>query len=148
MSIEIVLLILRIVIAVVLYAFVGTMFLFLWQDLRTTRNQTPDRNQPSARLVLVQSQQVPLEVGKSFVIQASATLGRGSNNTIVIPDSFVSIEHALITWQRGQWWLEDRHSRNGITLNNLPVTEAVVLSSGDEIGIGRITLRIELDPLS
>ena len=148
MSIELVLLILRVVIAVALYGFVGAMFLFLWQDLRTTGNQPPERNQSSARLVLVQSQQVPLEVGKSFDIHASATLGRGSNNTIVIPDSFVSIEHALIIWQRGQWWLEDRHSRNGISLNGLPVIEAVVLSSGDEIGIGRIVLRIEFDPPS
>jgi pSer/pThr/pTyr-binding forkhead associated (FHA) protein len=86
-----------------------------------------------------------METGQTFIIRSAATLGRGTSSTIVIPDSFVSIDHAHITWQRGQWWLEDRHSRNGTSLNNLPVTETMVLSSGDEIGIGRITLRLELD---
>ena len=148
MSLDVVLLILRIAVAIALYAFVGAMFLFLRRDLRSAGTQQSDSRRPTARLVLVQVEEVPLEVGQSFVVHTLATLGRGSGNTIVIPDSFVSIEHAHIVWQRGQWWVEDRHSRNGTNVNNVPITEAVVLSSGDEIGIGRVVLRVELDPLA
>jgi len=148
MSIDAALFLLRIAIAVTLYAFVGTMFLFLWRDLRIAgRSQPSDRIQPTARLVLVQAdQELPLEVGQSFVARSVITLGRDPGNTVTIPDSFVSLEHALITWRQGKWWLEDRRSRNGTSINHIPVTEAVVLSSGDEIGIGRVVLRLELDP--
>ena len=53
--------------------------------------------------------------------------------------------HALVTRRGGQWWLEDRNSSNGTLLNDEPVREPVVVSTGDVIGIGGILLKVELE---
>jgi len=47
--------------------------------------------------------------------------------------------------RNGQWWIEDRKSRNGTLLNDLPVTEAMVITHGDIIGIGNMKFRLELE---
>ena len=83
-------------------------------------------------------------VGASFPLLPLTTLGRGPTNTVVLNDSFCSQEHALVAQRAGQWWLEDRNSSNGTRLNGEPVSEPVVVSSGDVIGIGRIDLKVEL----
>jgi pSer/pThr/pTyr-binding forkhead associated (FHA) protein len=47
--------------------------------------------------------------------------------------------------RNGQWWIEDRKSRNGTLLNDLPVTESMVITHGDIIGIGNMKFRLELE---
>ena len=37
-----------------------------------------------------------------------------------ISDPYASGEHSLVAWRSGQWWLEDRDSRNGTLLNAFP----------------------------
>jgi pSer/pThr/pTyr-binding forkhead associated (FHA) protein len=48
-----------------------------------------------------------------------------------------------LTWRNGQWWLEDRDSRNGTLLNDMPVDTPLIVSHGDVIGIGQVQLRFE-----
>ena len=78
-----------------------------------------------------------------FPLSSVTSLGRSGGNTIVIDDSYASSEHALITLRGEQWWLEDLGSRNGTSLNDLPVNEAIVLSQGDIITIGDTQLKFE-----
>ena len=146
MSLDIVLLALRILIAVVLYAFLGTLFVYIWRDMRAISRQIDVSQRATGRLVVVDcGADVPLENGISFPLRPVTTIGRSPTNTIVLPDTFASTEHARIEAVRGQWWLEDRQSRNGTRLNNVPISGRVVLSSGDVISIGRIGLRFEAD---
>lgn len=54
----------------------------------------------------------------SLVIGAPAQLGRriaaaGIEHEIEIEDERMSREHAAVRWERGQWLVEDRDSRNG-----------------------------------
>jgi hypothetical protein len=145
MSIDIILLIVRIAIAVALYGFLILLFIYLWRDVQTSSQEQRLRQQSQGRLVVTKSDGVALEVGLIFPLQNLTTLGRGPTNTIVLPDTFASVRHAHVVCRRDQWWLEDQQSRNGTTLNDVPVKGAVVLSSGDEIGIGRVKLRFEVD---
>ena len=71
------------------------------------------------------------------------TLGRAESNTIVVADPYASAEHAVVAWRGGQWWLEDRDSRNGTLLNNLAIDEPLVIGQGDVIGIGHLQFRFE-----
>jgi len=73
------------------------------------------------------------------------SLGRAPTNTIVLDDTFCSHQHARVLRRDGQWWLEDQNSSNGTRLNGEPISEPVVLSSGDVIGIGQLELRVELE---
>ena len=60
-------------------------------------------------------------------------------------DTFASSEHASITLRNGQWWLEDRNSRNGTLLNEEPVTVPVIVTEDDIISIGTHHFRLHLD---
>jgi pSer/pThr/pTyr-binding forkhead associated (FHA) protein len=71
------------------------------------------------------------------------TIGRSDANSITITDPYASGEHALLTWRNGQWWLEDRDSRNGTLLNEMPVETPVIIGHGDVIGIGQMQLKFE-----
>ncbi len=144
MPLEVIILAVRVAIALSLYAFLGALFLLIWRDVRAVSERSPEGQRSFGRLIVAACGDVPLEVGHVFPLKPVTTLGRGPTNTIVLPDEFASTEHAQIVLRKGQWWLMDQHSRNGTTVNEIPVTGAVVLSSGDVIGIGRIKLRVEV----
>ncbi len=148
MSIDWVLLALRIVSAGALLAFLGALFWLLWRDFRTvTENSSAERRGHVVVIAVEGNDGDALTAlrGARFPLLPLTTLGRAPTNTIVLDDAFCSLEHAQIVWRGGQWWLEDRHSSNGTRLNDEPIREPVVVSSGDVIGIGRVQLKIALD---
>ena len=81
--------------------------------------------------------------GEAHPLLPITSLGRSPTNSITITDTFASSEHAMISLKNGQWWLEDRNSRNGTMLNDRPVTQPTVITQGDIIGIGQMRLRLE-----
>ncbi len=140
---DIVIFIIRVLLTVLLYAFLAAVFVVLWRELRSTA-QTPTAVQERKAWLALISSCDGLEPGAVFPLQPFTTLGRGASNTIVVPDTFASAEHALISWRGGQWWLEDLGSRNGTRLNEEPVTAPVVLGAGDVIGIGQVRFKVEI----
>lgn len=143
MSLDVLILILRAAAPLVLYVFLLVLLLFIWRDIQLAGSQAREGQRVVGRLILIECGDLGLEIGREYPLLPVTTLGRGPTNTIVLPESFASIEHACITLRKGQWWLEDRRSRNGTLLNGVPVGGPVVLSSGDIIGIGRVSLRFE-----
>ncbi len=148
MPLDILLLVIRIAIALSLYVFLGALLFVTWRDVRLTSQGLEQDRRVAGRLVVVEAHDVSLEVGDAYLLRPQTTLGRGATNTVVLPDSFASNEHAHIVLRGGQWWIEDQDSRNGTSVNGVLVEEPVVLSAGDVIGIGRVKLRLELGPIS
>lgn len=141
---EVLLFIGRIVLTGLLYAFLIAVFVLLWRDLRGARQAaaaTIVRERP-ARLRVVQAAEgfTPDQV---LPLLTYTTLGRADSNSIVVADPYASAEHAIVAWRSGQWWLEDRGSRNGTLLNNLAVDEPLVIGQGDVIGIGHLQFKFE-----
>ena len=140
---EILLLVLRIFLALLLYAFLAMLFFLLWRDLRRSAGkETAPRE--GMHLVVVEAGERGPEPGTIFPLQEVNSLGRAPSSTIRLSDPFVSAHHALISWREGHWWLEDLGSKNGTTLNDEPVTRPTVVDAGDLIGIGQVILRIEV----
>ena len=137
-------LVIRLLLTALLYLFLGAVFIVLWRDLRTTTEAPVAIQERKARLIALSSCE-GLEEGVALALQPFTTLGRGPANTIVVPDTFASAEHALISWRGGQWWLEDLDSRNGTRLNDVSVTAPTVLSAGDLVSIGQVKLKVEID---
>ena len=67
-------------------------------------------------------------------------LGRGIAADIRIDDATVSRRHAVIVRDKEAVRILDDRSMNGVWVNGMRVTEAV-LSDGDEILLGRVPLR-------
>lgn len=68
----------------------------------------------------------------------TCSIGRGTQNTVVLAnDIMVSRKHALIQREgSGDFYLSDLGSRNGTTLNGVPVTTPVALRDGDTFTAG------------
>lgn len=77
---------------------------------------------------------------KSFNISdIRTTIGRASDNDLVINDPDVSGYHAVILISGNNLFLQDKDSTNGTELNGSRITQAP-LNPGDEIKIGRTRL--------
>ena len=64
------------------------------------------------------------------------TIGRATNNTIVLDDPDISREHAYVTEQQGFFIIGDRGSTHGTYLNGQKVRTDSQLQDGDELVFG------------
>jgi len=90
----------------------------------------------------VQAADETIAAGTIFPLQPVTSIGRSPDNTVLIPDIYVSAQHALLAWREGQWWLEDRGSKNGTLLNGVRISGPTVVSTGDIIGVGQVRLKL------
>lgn len=141
MSPETVLLALRLALALALYAFLALILLYLWRDVRASG--TAASAIPQAYLELVG----PPVPGKAFPLLPVNLLGRAADNTIVLDENTVSARHARLSYQQGQWWLEDQGSKNGSGVNELDLQEPLVVTLGDRIRIGSVQLVLRGGPV-
>ena len=132
--------VLRITFVVLIYLFFFFVVRALWRDLRTT---IAGAGQALGRLVVVAAPEGRPAPGSSLALDAVNTIGRDVNNSIVIDDTFVSAEHALLTFRGRAWYVEDRGSTNGTWLNGQRVESYLPLGYGDELQIGQVRLRLE-----
>jgi hypothetical protein len=141
-----VLFMLRVVSASILLILLGILFWFILREYRAAVHQA-DANQRAygSLIALRETDQQYVLTGDIYPLLVNTSLGRSPTNTIIVDDTFASSEHALITRRNGQWWLEDRRSRNGTTLNGTLVSRAIVITHGDVIGIGRMRYRVDLE---
>ena len=138
----VVVLFLRVLLVVALYAFLGVALWILWKQLEQTSARIARRQVPSIRLAVMARGQAPTEL---VFAQAEVSVGRDPRSDIPLEDEAVSARHASLSFHQGQWWLQDLGSRNGTRLNSQHVDAATVLASGDEIQCGQSTLRVGLD---
>lgn len=143
MSLDVMLLGLRLVGAVLLLSFMGTLAWLLYRDLRTTSALLAQKSRPLGFVRLMQQPQDEAPTESLRPLFPITSIGRAPTNLIVIPDTYASSDHALIVRRGEQWWLEDLGSRNGTLLNDVRLTETAVVSPGDVITIGSTRLKIE-----
>jgi pSer/pThr/pTyr-binding forkhead associated (FHA) protein len=76
--------------------------------------------------------------GSEHELKGSVTIGRGSENDLVISSSAVSRTHAAVVLRQGRWYVEDRGSYNGTFLNGTRVNPGtpLPLRHADRIEIG------------
>lgn len=137
-------LILRLVSAFLLLLFLAALAWFVYQDVRKTAETLNEIRQPVGYLHVVTTELVSIESGERITLVPVTSIGRSSENVVVLDDEYTSNEHALISLHNGRWWLEDLGSRNGTLLNDLQVETAIVVTTGDVVEIGRTRFRVEL----
>jgi hypothetical protein len=133
---------LRLLSAIILLAFLAAVAWLVYQDLRLSADLA-QQQRSYGHLRVIASEGGTLGLDTLFPLIPVTSIGRAPGNTVVIDDGYVSNEHVLITRRGKQWWLEDLGSRNGTLLNDLWLTEPVVISVGDVIVLGGTRLKIE-----
>ena len=110
-------------------------------DYLTTKENTQEEGPPKA-VTLVEA-----KTGQRYLVKHhKVKIGRGpSNQVMVADDTFASRNHAWITYEDGEFWVEDLGSTNGTLLNGHPVVKRQVLSPGDKIRVGHTELTFEVE---
>jgi hypothetical protein len=104
-------------------------------DRKKGRSQTPASGSP--RLVVTAG---PRKGTEHALAEELTTIGRGSDNVLVIPDISVSRQHSRLEKQGGRWVVLDQGSGNGTRVNGKAV-ERYPLRHGDEIEMGDTRLQ-------
>lgn len=146
MAIDTLLFLLRIVSVACLMVFLAFLFWAIWRDYRTAAAHTEIRRRSHGQLIgLASADTGYIETGTNFALLPITSIGRAPTNTIVINETVASSDHAIIVLRGGQWWLEDRNSRNGTLLNGERITSATIITEGDIVGIGSHSFKLHLE---
>ena len=137
----IILLILRFALAVSLYAFLGWALLTIWREIKSQEAQLAINQSIPIRLTFEEEEEVKeVRLAKSEIV-----LGRDSSCDCVLNDKAVSYKHACLSFHNKLWWLEDLGSTNGTFLNQELVSSPLVVTHGDKITCGNITVTIAFE---
>jgi len=135
-----ILLILRLVMTLTLYAFLGWALLTLWRDLKRQSELAAARQTPPITL----SRQAGEGSTPHYFTSQEILIGRDPVCDCQIDDMTVSASHARLSYHHGQWWIEDLNSTNGTFLNQEAVLIPVVVTSGDELRCGQVFFMITI----
>ncbi|MEO0407141.1 MAG: adenylate/guanylate cyclase domain-containing protein [Cyanobacteria bacterium P01_A01_bin.135] len=84
------------------------------------------------------------ESGRRYISLAGSscwTIGRGDDNNFVLPDRWISRNHAMLQrMETGEFYLIDLGSRNGSFVGGRRVTVPVTLQNGDRLTFGQTNI--------
>ncbi len=143
MATDLIILGLRLVFVLMLYAFLFQIVLVIVRDLPKGSAREGNSDLDIAYLVVVDGGPETIIPGQHFNLDPVTSIGRSPSNTITLPtDSFVSSEHSLLTLRDNQWWLEDLGSTNGTYVNRRLVSSPTRVNFGDVIEIGKTRMKL------
>lgn len=136
----IIVLILRIVMITILYAFITWVFVSIWKSLKIMNKSHDMLLVPEITF----SCQLPDGILERSFQMSPISMGRDPNSDLVLDHPTVSANHSQIFFKGNQWWVQDNQSTNGTKVNQVKVVEPMVLTSGDEIHCGQISITVSI----
>ena len=135
-------LLLRLTLAIALYAFLGWALWNLLREFKQQGDKLATRKQPGISLN-IKVDQGPESV-RQFT-QPQIMIGRDTKCDLSMMDEALSAHHARLTHHHGQWWLEDLNSTNGTFLNREKLTTPAVVITGDHFKCGNTVFTIQVE---
>ncbi len=135
MSAEIVLVI-RIILVILLYSFLGLTLLTLW---RTTFSPSKQDEMDAIKINVINNND---NQSRTFV-SPEIYLGRDENASFQLMDQSASNLHARIFLKKLHWWVEDLNSTNGTYINDEKISAPTRIFDQDVIKCGTTELRVE-----
>jgi pSer/pThr/pTyr-binding forkhead associated (FHA) protein len=135
--------ILRLILVLILFSFLGWTIFTLWRDLRFQSQILLAKVIPPISLI---SDQDSVTENFSFT-KTEFTIGRDPSSDIRLADEIISSRHCRIYFRNSHWWVEDMLSTNGTYLNEERLETPTILISGDEIRFGSLTFKIEIQTI-
>jgi pSer/pThr/pTyr-binding forkhead associated (FHA) protein len=133
----IVVLVIRAILSLALYAFLATALYVIWQDLQMQSELVKASQIPILTITPISGDFSVMEFNTPEVV-----IGRDPLCNCCLVDETVSSRHARLGYHHNQWWLEDLNSTNGTFLNEDRVFTPTVVITGDEIRCGQIVVKI------
>jgi len=135
-----VVLILRLLLALALYAFLGLAIFVIWREFRAqTRSKVTEKT--PALILNVKSDMVETLYNLQ---QPQIIIGRDSECDLAVNNETVSSHHSRLNYNQDKWWVEDLQSTNGTFVNDERISTPVVILTGDEVRCGQVTILVEI----
>jgi pSer/pThr/pTyr-binding forkhead associated (FHA) protein len=137
----VIVLLLRIVLVIILYSFLGWMIYTLWRDLRFNTQLIQFQKVPSLILLRPGTDD---DIAETTYTISEVTIGREAGNTICLQDDTISSTHSRFIYKNKHWWIEDLSSTNGTFLNDERIVSPTILMSGDEVRVGKQIMEVKI----
>ena len=128
-------------------AYVGLLYLFLWQMARSIGSHLGADTTAGRRkgrrvggLVMVRSD---TQVGTAISVSDSMVLGRSPEADALLDDPYASMFHLRLTMDGDTMTLSDLGTTNGTYVNGRRVTGPVVLNAGDSVQVGKTIMEVK-----
>jgi pSer/pThr/pTyr-binding forkhead associated (FHA) protein len=131
-------LILRIILIILAYGFVGGIGYLIYQDLSNIVQNKESITIPPMTVEFELDQE---SIQKTFS-QREIILGRDPSCDLPLDNSTISLRHCRLAFHDKQWWVEDLDSTNGSYLNNVAIETPTVITAGDQLKLGRVLINI------
>ena len=135
-------LLLRLLLAIALYAFLGWTLWNLLREFKQQSDKLATQKKPGITLSIKPDQG---SESKRQFSQPEILIGRDTKCDVSITDEALSAHHARLTYHHGQWWLEDLDSTNGTFLNRQKLTTAAVVITRDHLKCGTTVFGIQVE---
>ena len=136
----VIILILRVLAALSLYAFFGLIIFLLWKNLINKDNTVAASQRPTIAIKNISKDETQVFSDNELFI------GRDKLAQIRFQhDEAVSNIHARLLYKENNWWVEDLQSTNGTFLNLDPINTPTIIISGDQITCGKTTIEITMN---
>jgi pSer/pThr/pTyr-binding forkhead associated (FHA) protein len=135
-------LLLRLILAIALYAFLGWALWNLLREFKQQGDKLATQKKPAITLAIKADQG---KESKRQFSQPQIMIGRDTKCDITMMDEALSAHHARLTHHHGQWWLEDLNSTNGTFLNREKLTTPAVVITGDHFKCGNTLFSIQVE---
>ena len=133
----IIVLILRIILIILLYGFLGWSIYSIWKDLRIKSHLYSPERIPLIKLALDNDHEFEFH-------QSIVNIGRDPACELELENETVSGYHARVSYHHNQWWLEDLNSTNGTYLNLEALSTPTVIINNDEFQCGSVSIKVIL----
>ena len=126
-------------------AFVGMLYLFLWQVARSiggylgAGRRTIAPGSQAGELVVVRSDS---QAGTRVLVTDSVVIGRSEEADVFLDDPYASTFHMRLTMDEGTMTLADLGTTNGTYVNGRRVITPIRLSIGDSVQVGKTIMEV------
>ena len=132
---------LRLLLILLAYTFIGWLVYLIFTDLRKNAGKTGAMPVPPISLTAA----VDDEPDSRQFSMPPLTIGRDPASEYCLDHPTISLRHCRLTFHHKQWWAEDLESTNGSYLNNNQIVSPAVITDGDELRLGEILIKININ---
>lgn len=131
---------LRIIVIAIIYFVILKIGKIMYDDLRVVKKS--NKSKVFALELVKCPPGIKQSPGSILPLTKNSTIGRSSNNTIVINDPYISSNHAKLTIDEGRLYIEDLGSTNNIYVNRKKIQGPQEIKKDDIIRIGKVTFKV------
>lgn len=134
---------LKIGVIVLIYFIIFYALKIMYTDTKTSGKKRNKVKKATVGLEVIQAgDNSNLKTGGVLPLADVITMGRKSDNTVVLDDKYVSSHHVKIYKRNNEYVIEDLDSTNGTKINEARIENRVTLRTGDVIKVGTAIFKL------